>query len=303
MSPFLRSRGLCAFLLGAGLAGFLAFPVAAEEKEGMPDLSQVEQTCLPTSTTNLILWFGKHGYPKLILSGATDDERALHSVHVMMADTDARFDWGTRMENVTTGIKKYIVDAGYDCDVEYRGLQGKTAFSQDWLKENDDPNKGFILLLAYCSYDPATDTFTDAWHAGHAVTLVNVEPNLLLIHDPAHRDDQAGRKIITPRSLTSGSLAAKGMIVPVSGLMLLSGSLLRSPPHSEVMLTGAICITMHPARKGAPPSPIPAAAPNATIAGSGSATPGSSSSRSAPAVPGSTETSWTMWLFDLLFKK
>jgi hypothetical protein len=35
----------------------------------MPDLSQIEQTCLPTSTANLIIWFGNHGYPKLIASG------------------------------------------------------------------------------------------------------------------------------------------------------------------------------------------------------------------------------------------
>src|ERR1700685_2943295 len=109
-------------LLASSVAGLMAFPVCADEKQGMPDLAQVEQTCLPTATSNLMIWFGQHGYPKLILSGDTQDERYLHTVHVIMADTDARFDWGTRMEKVTVGIDKYIKDAGYDCDIEYRGL-------------------------------------------------------------------------------------------------------------------------------------------------------------------------------------
>ena len=56
-------------LLGLCLAGIVALPAFAGEKEGMPDLSQEEQTCLPTSTANLIIWFGTHGYPKLIVSG------------------------------------------------------------------------------------------------------------------------------------------------------------------------------------------------------------------------------------------
>ena len=54
------------------------------------------------------------------------------------------------------------------------------------------PNKGFILLLAYCNNDRSTDTYSNAWDAGHAVTLVNAMPDMLLIHDPAHDDDETG---------------------------------------------------------------------------------------------------------------
>jgi hypothetical protein len=90
-------------------------------------------------------------------------------------------------------------------------------FTQDWLKENDDPNKGFILLLAYCSYDQNSNSFTDALNAGHAVTLVNAEPDMILIHDPAHYDDEPGRKILTPQVLTSGSWREQ-FSAPVSGL-------------------------------------------------------------------------------------
>ena len=73
-------------------------PVLALEKGGMPDLAQVDQTCLPTSTANLMIWFGKHGYPKLILSGDTEDEREAHTVHMIMAATG----------RVTTSARKWM---------------------------------------------------------------------------------------------------------------------------------------------------------------------------------------------------
>jgi hypothetical protein len=326
ISKLLASR----LLLGLFLAGLIALPASAREKGGMPDLSQQEQTCLPTSTANLIIWFGQHGYPKLLQSGATEDERELHTLHVIMAATNARYDLGTRTDAITYGIGKYIRDAGYSCDVEYRGMDWSMAkypeivkdvdgekyqanlkppspFTQDWLQENNDPNKGFILLLAYCKFDRASNTFSDAINAGHAVTLVNAEPNMILIHDPAHAEDEPGRKILTPELLTGGAFQLPGYNAPVSGLLLLTGSLLETPPDSGVMLTGAVCITMHPETiEASTASPMPTVGANATIVGKGSGTPAPSSSPApaAPATPPSSpSTSWAMWLFDLLFKK
>src|SRR5271156_2724671 len=199
-------------------------PAQAEQKSGMPDLGQEEQTCLPTSTANLIVWFGTHGYPKLIVNGDSKDDGYIHTVHALMTATNATYQLGTRTDAITYGIGKYIRDAGYSCDVEYRGLDWSQAkypnivedkdaekykqdfktpspFTQDWLQENNDANKGFILLLAYCKFDPSTNTFSDAFNAGHAVTLVNAEPNMILIHDPAHYNDEPGRKILTPEPL------------------------------------------------------------------------------------------------------
>jgi hypothetical protein len=272
----------------------------ADEKTSMPDLAQVEETCLPTSTANLILWFGHHGYPKLIMPGATSDERELHTVHQIMTDTDARFDWGTRMDAVTVGINKYIHEAGYQCDVEYRGLAGKgTAFNSDWLKENDDPNKGFILLLAYCHVDPRTHIFTRAWNAGHAVTLVNAEPDTLLIHDPAHEDDETGRKIITPYVIPDGTWQDYGGSESVAGLMLLSGSLLEGPADGTVMLSGAVCITMQPPNQDKGPLQAGETTPSAgTLAGSHASPAGSA----VPASPGKPAT-WWGWIFDFFFDK
>jgi hypothetical protein len=115
-------------LLGFCLAGILALPLAAAEKQGMPDLAQEEQTCLPTSTANLIVWFGTHGYPKLIAPGDNRDDGYIHTVHRIMDATDASYQLGTRTEAITYGIAKYIHDAGYGCDVEYRGL--------DWTRKS-----------------------------------------------------------------------------------------------------------------------------------------------------------------------
>ena len=208
-------------LLGLCLGGLIVLPAMAAEKGGMPDIGQEEQTCLPTSTANLIVWFGTHGYPKLIASGDSKDNNYTHTVHALMTATAATYQLGTRTDAITYGIEKYVHDAGYGCDVEYRGLDWSLAkfpqivqdvegekykksfktpspFTQDWLQENNNPNKGFILLLAYCSFNRGTNTFTDAISAGHAVTLVNAEPDMILIHDPAHDSDEPGRKILTP---------------------------------------------------------------------------------------------------------
>ena len=287
--------------LSVGLALLSLCSIQAAEKAGMPDLCQVEQTCLPTSTANLIIWLGNHGYPKLILSGESNDERYLHTVHQLMADTDARFDLGTRPDSITTGIEKYIKDAGYDCTVEYRGLEAKTAFAPEWLQENNDPNKGFILLLTYCAYHPENNSFTNAWNAGHAVTLVNAEPDMLLIHDPAHEEDETGRKIITPQVITQATWNEPNGSIPIAGLMLLRGSLLEGPPNSEVMLTGAVCVTMHPDLPRSPDAPPQKAGPNEKIAstgGSGGAVvPGATSAK------GDADPGWTTWVFDYLFGK
>jgi hypothetical protein len=271
-----------------------AAPAFALEKGGMPDLAQVDQTCLPTSTANLMIWFGKHGYPKLILSGEDADERANHTVHVIMADTGARYDIGTEMEAVTTGLEAYIHRAGYSGEVEYRGLEGKgTPFTSDWLQENDDPNKGFILLLTYCNYHRESNSFSEAWNAGHAVTLVNAEPGLLLIHDPAHDSSETGRKIITPIPLKDGTFFDGDKPLSVAGLLMLSGSLLEAPPHSDVMLTGAVCITLH---KDGDPSTSPAGGPNAVLAGVGA-------DGAAHAAPSKAKAGWWSWLLNIVLGK
>jgi hypothetical protein len=317
------------FLLGLCLAGMAALPSFATEKMGMPDIGQEEQTCLPTSTANLIVWFGTHGYPKLIVPGDSADDNYTHTVHALMTDTHATYQLGTRTEAITYGIGKYIRDAGYSCDVEYRGLDWSQAkypdivkdpdedlykpyektpspFTQDWLQENDDPNKGFILLLAYVAFNQSTNTFTDAINAGHAVTLVNAEPDMILIHDPAHYEDEPGRKILTPQPLTGGTFQLPGYNAPLGGLMLLSGTLMDTPPDAGILLTGAVCVTMHPTSEGTKIIGGSVGAPNGTIGGGGNVANNAapSSTPSTPSKPvSSPSSSWTMWLFDLLFKK
>jgi hypothetical protein len=320
------------FLLSLSLSTLPLLPAWSAEKEGMPDLSQEESTCLPTSTANLIVWFGTHGYPKLIAPGDSRDDEYIHTIHALMNATNATYQMGTRTDAITGGIERYIRSAGYSCDVEYRGLDWSLAkypqivkdeneeqykkdfktpspFSQDWLQDNNDPNKGFILLLIYCRFDRNSNSFTNAYNAGHAVTLVNAEPDMILIHDPAHYNDEPGRKILTPEPLVGGTLQLPGYNAPVSGLMLLSGSLMDTPPDAGIMLTGAVCITMHPVSEGTKIIGGSPGAPNGTIAVGGAKGQPSppSSPTTAPATPStpasSPNTSWAMWLFDLLFKK
>jgi hypothetical protein len=325
----MKLRYVYVFALVA-LAASVLSPARAEQKTGMPDLSQEEQTCLPTSTTNLIVWFGRHGYPKLIVPGDSEDDGYIHTLHAIMGVTDARYDMGTRTDAITGGIAKYIHDAGYSCDVEYRGLDWNKVkytevikdtdadkykdfdnstpqpFSQDWLSSNSEPDKGFILLLAYVNFDRGTNSFSYAINAGHAVTLVDAEPDMILIHDPAHYDSMPGRKVLTPDLLTAGVLHLPGYNAPVSGLMLLTGTDLETPPDATVMCTGAVCITMHPndTAVASVSGSTGAAAPTVGATPTGTTTTSTTPSASpAPDKSASSNQSWAMWLFDWLFKK
>jgi hypothetical protein len=128
---------------------------------------------------------------------------------------------------------------------------------------------------------------------------------MILIHDPAHYEDEPGRKILTPELLTGGTFQLPGYNAPVAGLLLLSGSLMDTPPDAGIMLTGAVCITMHPASEGTKILGSALGAPSATVGASGSNSPAApASAPTAPAAPAtSPTTSWAMWFFDLLFKK
>jgi hypothetical protein len=147
--------------------------------------------------------------------------------------------------------------------------------------------------------NPLTRTFTPAWGAGHAVTLVNPDPDAMLIHDPAHEDDETGRKIVTPHVIPDGMLQTYAGPESVAGLMLLSGSLLEAPGDADVMLSGAVCVTMHPPDEGAVAETTSSAgSPTATLAGTGG-----TSAPVAPAAAGAQNTSWWMTLFDFFFTK
>jgi hypothetical protein len=324
--PALRPR-LWPVVLGIFLATGGAWPLLAD-KEGMPDLSQEDQTCLPTSTANVIVWFGNHGYPKLIQPEDSKDNGYIHTIHAIMRATDANYDFGTRTDAITYGIEKYVRNAGYGCDVEYRGLDWSQAkfpnlvkddegdlykkeyktpvpFSQDWLQQNDDPNKGFVLLLAYVNFDQGRSVFTNAFNAGHAVSLINAEPDMVLIDDPAHDQDEPGRKILTPEILTGGTFQLPGYAAPVSGLMLLSGDLMEAPPGAGVLLTGAVCITMHPPTMPSSVAGSPGVgAGNVTLGANAGVEPAAAPRATKPgAPPDSASSSWATWVFDFFFKK
>src|SRR5277367_6072634 len=102
MLPLQRFK-LCV-LAGFCLTGMATLSAVALEKVGMPDLGQEEQTCLPTSTANLIVWFGLHGYPRLIVPGDSKEDGFIHTVHAIMTATRANYDFGTRTEGITYGI-------------------------------------------------------------------------------------------------------------------------------------------------------------------------------------------------------
>ena len=100
-----------------------------------------------------------------------------------------------------------------------------------------------------------------------------------------------------PRRSPRGSFDDDGSPVPVAGLLMLSGSLLEAPPDSQVMLTGAVCITL---RQAGSASPGPKAGPNALLAGPGGSTPVGAG----PANSASTANSgWWSWIIRIVLGK
>ena len=71
------------------------------------------------------------------MPGDGKDEGYIHTVHAIITATHARYDLGTRTEAITGGIEKYIRDAGYSCDVEYRGLDWSQAKFPQIVKDYD----------------------------------------------------------------------------------------------------------------------------------------------------------------------
>jgi len=320
-----------AAVLGLGLFGLGLLSASAAEKPGMPCLTQEEGTCLPTSTANLMVWFGLHGYPKLIVKGDSAANGYIHTVHAMITAVHATYQFGTDTMAITYGIQKYIRDAGYSADVEYRGIDWSqikskdiikdadldaykkayrtpAAFSQDWLQQNNDSNKGFILLVIYAKYNPETGVFSNPV-AGHAVTLVNAEPDTLVIHDPANDASYPGRKILTPRQLVGGSFEAPGFHASTEGLMILDAPIdeMWHPVNGVILLTGAVCVTMHPDSNETSIVKGTVGSPNGVIGANPGDTAkngtGSTGSNHGTTPAPTAQRDWATWLFDYFFKK
>ena len=73
------------------------------------------------------------------MKGDSEDDGYIHTVHAIMNATNASYHLGTRTEAITYGIAKYIHDAGYGCDVEYRGLDWSMAKYPQLSKDPDWP--------------------------------------------------------------------------------------------------------------------------------------------------------------------
>jgi hypothetical protein len=86
--------------------------------------------------------------------------------------------------------------------------------------------------------------------------------------------------------------------------LLLSGTFMDTPPKSVIILTGAVCVTMHPDKNDKSIVKGSSGAPNGTIGVAGGNSHAPSSTPATPLRPTSSPGStWTLWLSDLFFKK
>ena len=164
--------------------------------------------CCPVAVSNSLVYLARHGFPALLSNG--DGIQPQIDLINRLASSDY---FGTDPQNgtppgaVLTGVQKYVEAKGYGCErLEYEGWRqvgrnnngaikaGRPAL--DWIKEGiRSPNGAVWLNIGWYRQ-------LDQGHwkriGGHWVTLVGyggtdanavVKPLLLLIHNPATRDN------------------------------------------------------------------------------------------------------------------
>ncbi len=197
-------------------------------KADMPDLMASANACMPTSTTNLIYWFAKHGFPALMPSDAygddTERQQALKSCMLQVAG--GNFDNGTSALTFSKQLADYVKSKGYQCRVvplifTHMPLE----LSQSLLEQNARADVGYILLTVGGDYLYQGNQFRMDPRLGHAITLVDYRDTAVIVDDPAHYASQSGRVSLSMVPLKSATLYNTDTrdVKPVDGCYLLKG--------------------------------------------------------------------------------
>jgi hypothetical protein len=217
----------------------------AASKYTMPDLRQVDSTCFPNAAANLIYWFGQNGYPQLLPKEPDEKARQDKLVTRLIIQCRTTFLQGTPFQSLVDGISNYMSSCGCDAQLTYRGFNSKE-LNEDWFKENEHDNKGFILCIGYCQLKGDKDLVEER-NTGHAVTLLQYTDHVAVLNDSAHAKGQSGRRVVR--------LASSGPIRYHSGnhhvynceVIYLEG-MPDLPKDVVATLIGAICVEMLPKR-------------------------------------------------------
>lgn len=207
----------------------------------MPDIDQDSNTCFPTSTANLLYWFGENGYPALLSKDTDATARQRNLIAKLLVHTNGTFKNGTEFAAMTKGLSSFFKAHNIDAKVTYRGLGGDAFSGLDWFERNSEDNVGFILCLAYV-HKKGANSYLSAAPLGHCVTLLRYHDGVAAILDPAHAEGETGRR--TLRLIPVSQIKTSGATIPM--LFEVSGMPLEGSHADTVLLDGAVCIELPP---------------------------------------------------------
>jgi hypothetical protein len=234
---------------------------------GFPDLTQTdpelavpgggESYCGPVAASNALFWLGKNGFERLLPDGATDKQRQIGLVRALASRqfmaTSAHS--GTSATGVLKGLDLYLRAKGYRfARLEYQGWRahqsrystGVRVPEPEFLQQGI--GDGGVALINVGWYRPGKLPGIFRRHGGHWLTVVSVERDVLVLHDPAPwsgSEPLAHRVRAEP--LADGWLIGEDGPFPSRGFRVLSGELEVKRAGEVAIIDGAVVLVPKPA--------------------------------------------------------
>lgn len=200
--------------------------------------------CGPTAASNALMWFGRHGFPKLTppAPDALSEQSKMIDILASKNYMNTADKNGTKLPVVICGIKNYVSVCGYSvASIQYKGINqcpqqyliGEIP-DLNWMAENTAGLTGQLLGIGWYKYDKQTNIYRR--FGGHYLTVVGCEkdasidnvPYVLLVHNPAtgkssklYMEQLNGGTIIRPNSrgqMQNPPRSATGLYKVIRGL-------------------------------------------------------------------------------------
>jgi C-terminal processing protease CtpA/Prc len=248
-----------------------------ENIHSIPDLTQTDERanfpgggteyCCLVAVANSLMWLDSNGFPELVRNSGDlfDDEVKLVKLLGSKAYMDTSLEYGTGTTKIMRGVKKYVLDCGYEIErLEYQGWRKhpqemKSGFPVprlSWIKQGILGKGAVWLNVGWYKYNRAKNEYTRI--AGHWVTLAGygkdensrADPNILILHDPSPRAGKSfGNEYASVNRIRSGTLAGEWIGLPRSaaGYYTLGGGMHIKREADVAVIDGVILLELKPA--------------------------------------------------------
>jgi hypothetical protein len=229
----------------AGIVFSLVFVVLGKvsAEPNIPNFEQRENMCAPTAAANLLYWLSEKGYPNLLRRGGSMQEVSNHLIRDLSTHCHADRATGTENSDLISGLAAYIRNCGYEPTIRYQGIEQQRAPRLVWISDRIRKSNGIVLGCNAYRYNKKTGNFYTDGSSAHAVTLVSLKNDQLVIHDPERESPQDdGRRTVKLQKINMGQLTSPNYRLPATGFYQMKGISLTKNPEDIVILEDAIAI-------------------------------------------------------------